>query len=326
MLLKIDHLSKHFDGGKVKALNDVSLQLASGKSYAILGESGSGKTTLARLIAGLESPDQGEIYLNDVLIGSESHHVPVEKRAIGFVFQHYALFPHLTIRENITYGISNLGNKKQVVEEMLELVNLEGYGARYPHELSGGQQQRVALARALATKPGLIILDEPFSNLDSTLRVDLRTDIFGILQKTGVCSVFITHNSEDAMAIADEIIVLSDGRLLQQAKPEIMYSSPTTPYVARLFDPLIKLTSSLLEQFRYQPKPDARYFLRTHHFSFDATMDFHAKASIRSSTFMGKHYQIEIAIGNDTFYVASPQKPSETQVEIGWMEKDLMVF
>ena len=326
MLLHIKGLYKYFDRGKVKALSDVSLQLQAGKTYSILGESGSGKTTLARLIAGLESPDQGQIYLNNDLISSESYHLPAEKRSIGFVFQHYALFPHLNIAKNIEYGISNLPDKKERVNEMLRLVNLKGYGSRYPHEISGGQQQRVALARALALKPRLILLDEPFSNLDSTLRIDLRTEIFDILQKTGVCAVFITHNSEDAMAISNEVIVLKDGCLLQQASPEILYQQPATPYVARLFDTLVEMPVTLLELFGYTPKSASDYFLRSHHFSLNTPSDYCVNASVINTAFMGKYYYTEVTVGDHTFCIHSQTKPTKKQVLIGWSARDLLVF
>ncbi|MEM6845121.1 MAG: ABC transporter ATP-binding protein [Bacteroidota bacterium] len=326
MLLTINNLSKHYDRGKVKALDDVSLQLEAGKAYSILGESGSGKTTLARLIAGLESPDQGQIYLNDDLISSESYHLPAEKRSIGFVFQHYALFPHLNVTKNIEYGISNLSNKTAVVNEMLHLVDLEGYGNRYPHELSGGQQQRVALARALAPKPRLILLDEPFSNLDSSLRIDLRTEIFDILQKTGVCSVFITHNAEDAMAIADEVIMLKDGRLLQQASPETLYQNPATPYVAQLLDTLVEMPAALLEQFGYAPTSTNHYFLRSHHFTYNQPSDYSAKASVTNTTFMGQYYHTEVTVGDQVVSIHCSEKPTENHLEVGWRESDLLIF
>ncbi|MGD1894480.1 MAG: ABC transporter ATP-binding protein [Cyclobacteriaceae bacterium] len=326
MLLTINKLSKQYDRGKVKALIDVSLQLKAGKVYAILGESGSGKTTLARLIAGLESPDQGKIYLNGKLISSDSQHLPAEKRSIGFVFQNYALFPHLNITKNVGYGISDLPNKTEVVDEMLRLVNLEGYGNRYPHELSGGQQQRVALARALALKPPLILLDEPFSNLDSSLRIDLRTEIFRILQQTGVCSVFITHNAEDAMAIADEVMILKDGQLLQQASPEILYQQPATPYVASLFDTLVEMSAILLEQFGFAPVPTNRYYLRSHHFSSNQPSDYNLNALVTQTTFMGQYYHAEVAVGDQTLGIHFSEKPAENHIKLGWQESDLLIF
>ncbi|MEM0940454.1 MAG: ABC transporter ATP-binding protein [Bacteroidota bacterium] len=326
MLLKINHLFKSFDQGKLHAAFDTSLQLQAGKTYSFLGESGSGKTTLARLIAGLERPDQGQIYLNDELISSEFYHLPAEKRAIGFLFQHYALFPHLTIAKNIEYGISNISNRKEVVEAMLRLVNLEGYGNRYPHEISGGQQQRVALVRALAPKPRLILLDEPFSSLDNNLRHELRTEVFSILQNTGVCSVFITHNSSDAMAISDEILVFKDGKLLQQATPETLYEQPTSPYVARFFDTLVEMPDSLLASFGYRSATEKSYFLRNHHFKLNEMVDFSAAASLVRVSRVGKNYLVEAKVDDHVFNFSCTEKPNESHFKIGWMCKDLLIF
>ena len=184
MLLEIHEVQKKFNNGNVIALNNVSLNLEQGNILAVVGESGSGKTTLIRLVAGLETLDKGEIIINNKMVSSNSIFIEPQDRKVGMVFQDYALFPHFTVFDNIAYGISKLSNKKERVEEVLQLVGLEGLGKRYPHELSGGQQQRVALARALAPKPELLILDEPFSNLDIILRNKLREDLLKILKKT----------------------------------------------------------------------------------------------------------------------------------------------
>ncbi|MEM6526059.1 MAG: ABC transporter ATP-binding protein [Bacteroidota bacterium] len=326
MLLSVDHLYKSFNLGKVQAVYDISLQLEAGKAYAFLGESGSGKTTLARLIAGLECPDRGEIHLNDELISSDSYHLPAEKRAVGFVFQHYALFPHLTIAKNVEYGISGNPGKRERVDEMLRLVNLEGYGKRYPHEISGGQQQRVALARALAPDPKLILLDEPFSNLDNHLRQKLRTEVFTILQNTGVCSVFITHNSEDAMAISDEVLVLREGKLLQQATPTVLYNQPSSSYVARFFDTLVDLPQALLESFEYHGEKNKIYFLKNHHFRVDGSGDFRANASVVRTLCLGKDYLVEVKVGEYTFELSTPKPPESSEIYIGWRQQDLLIF
>ncbi|MEM7108460.1 MAG: ABC transporter ATP-binding protein [Bacteroidota bacterium] len=326
MLLTINHLYKSFNREKVQAVYDTSLQLEAGKTYAFLGESGSGKTTLARLIAGLERPDRGEIYLNERLISSESYHLPAEKRAIGFVFQHYALFPHLTIAKNIEYGISARPDKRKVVEDMLSLISLEGYGKRYPHEISGGQQQRIALARALAPKPRLILLDEPFSNLDSNLRQELRTEVFTILQKTGVGAIFITHNSEDAMAISDEIAVFKDGRLVQKATPEELYEHPVSPYVAGFFDTLIEMPPSLLSSFGYQVNQHKLYLIRNHDFHFNGFKEFSTDATVISSSRVGRNYLIDVKVGEHVLQVSSEEKPDQSEISISWRERDLLVF
>ncbi len=326
MLLEINQLTKTFDAGRVKALAGVSLQLAAGKIYSILGESGSGKTTLARLIAGLERADEGSITLGGSLISSIATHLPPEKRPIGFVFQSYALFPHLSVQQNIAYGITTLSNWQERVEEMLQLVELKGYGKRYPHELSGGQQQRVAVARAMARNPELLILDEPFSNLDSTLRIGLRDELFKILQRTGVTAVFITHNAEDALAISDEIIVLLEGQLLQQAAPQELYQQPATPYVAQLFARLLPLSKKVLEAFSFEPASDKKYFLREHDFRINQTADYQSTATVRQMTFMGKYYLLTLDIGGQFLQIQVPQPVPEEEVTLAWSAVDLLVF
>ena len=236
ILLEVKEVKKAFNKGKVAALNSVSFSLAKGKIVAIVGESGSGKTTLIRLIAGLEILDSGSICLNNKIVSSNSIFVDPQYRNVGMVFQDYALFPHFTVFNNIAYGISKLVNKKDRVQEVLELVGLSDKEKSYPHELSGGQQQRVALARALAPKPELLILDEPFSNLDVILRNQLRKDILKILKQTNTTAVFVTHDIKDAIEISDEILILQNGNVLQQGKTKEVYNNPEDSYVKLLFD------------------------------------------------------------------------------------------
>lgn len=236
MLLEIHEVQKKFNNGNVIALNNVSLNLEQGNILAVVGESGSGKTTLIRLVAGLETLDKGEIIINNKMVSSNSIFIEPQDRKVGMVFQDYALFPHFTVFDNIAYGISKLSNKKERVEEVLQLVGLEGLGKRYPHELSGGQQQRVALARALAPKPELLILDEPFSNLDIILRNKLREDLLKILKKTKSTAIFVTHDIKDALLISDDILVLQKGIVLQKGKTKEVYKKPNCKYVSLLFE------------------------------------------------------------------------------------------
>src|SRR5690554_2118412 len=233
-MLTINALSKSFDKGKNFALENVSFHLKAGQVCAIVGESGSGKTTLVRLIAGLERPDHGSITMGDKVIASLDKFVQPEKRKIGLVFQEYALFPHLTILENVLYGISKVKDKKKRAQDMLDLVGLSEMGERYLHQLSGGQQQRVALARALAPKPSLLILDEPFSNLDTMLRTQLRSQVFEIIEKTGVTVLFVTHDTQDALSVADEILILQNGKVVQKDAAADLYVKPNNLYVASL--------------------------------------------------------------------------------------------
>lgn len=230
------NVSKSFDRGTVKALLNVSFSLKKGQIVSVIGESGSGKTTLVRLIAGLEAPDSGSIFLNDKLMSSEDVFIAPEKRKVGMLFQDYALFPHMSVFENIAYGIAKKTNKNERINQMLEIVDLKGFEKRYPHELSGGQQQRVAMARALAPDPELLILDEPFSNLDVILKNQLRKEIAEILKLTNKTAIFITHDIKDAVVVSDKIMVLQNGLKIQQGSVKEMYNNPKNEYVKLLFE------------------------------------------------------------------------------------------
>ena len=208
-ILEIAALSKSYDGKKY-ALSDCSFSLQKGKICAVVGESGSGKSTLLRLIAGLERSNSGTVHIKDKLVSSDSVMAAPQDRNVGFVFQDYALFPHLTVAQNIVFGLKS--NKKERLNSLLSLIELEGYADVYPGQLSGGQQQRVALARTLALQPELLLLDEPFSNLDADLKGKLRKDIRDIVVKVHTSMLFITHDICDAIDIADEIILLHDGK------------------------------------------------------------------------------------------------------------------
>jgi iron(III) transport system ATP-binding protein len=227
--LRIRGLQKSF--GAVRAVQHVDLQVRSGGTCALLGPSGCGKTTTLRMIAGLERPDAGEIFVGGRKVSGEGCFVPAEERRIGMVFQDYALFPHMDVAANVGYG---LGRKPDVarVREALELVGLGDAGRRAVHELSGGQQQRVALARALAPTPDLVLLDEPFSNLDASLRERLRQEVSEILRQAGVTAVFVTHDQEEAMSIAEQVAVMREGRVEQCGTPEEVYLRPATRWMA----------------------------------------------------------------------------------------------
>ncbi|HAQ22537.1 MAG TPA: ABC transporter ATP-binding protein [Acidimicrobiaceae bacterium] len=224
-------LSVAYDGPPV--LTDLSLEIAPGELVALLGPSGCGKTTLLRTIAGLEHPNNGEVTVGKRVVTNERIFVPPERRRIGMVFQDGALFPHLDVRRNIAYGLPREQRKSGRVEEALKMVGLLEVADRMPGTLSGGQQQRVALARALAPRPGVLLLDEPFSNLDTTLRLRVRAEIHRLLVDLGVTTVFVTHDQEEAFVLGDKVAVLHNGRLAQVGTPEELYRRPANRWVAK---------------------------------------------------------------------------------------------
>jgi iron(III) transport system ATP-binding protein len=235
-LLVLSHVTKRYAADGPNAVDGVSFSLDRGQILALLGPSGCGKTTTLRLIAGFEAPDAGHIAIGGrvVVRAGEGLGVPPEERGVGVVFQDYALFPHLTVEDNVAFGLRRLarGERATRVRQVLELVGLPELGARYPHELSGGQQQRVAVARALAPAPAVILLDEPFSNLDADLRTQMRDEVEKVLRSTGTTAIFVTHDQEEAFTIADQVGVLNQGRLDQLGSPETIYHHPATPFVA----------------------------------------------------------------------------------------------
>ncbi|GGM42468.1 hypothetical protein GCM10011351_30590 [Paraliobacillus quinghaiensis] len=227
MYIQIEDLCFYYKNAKSPTIKNFSTVIEKGEIVSILGESGSGKSTILRLIAGLELPSKGSIKVNNKVIVDNSQFILPEQRGIGMVFQDYALFPHMTVAENVTFGLLNKNRKqkRERLEEVLDLVNLTEYHKRYPYELSGGQQQRVALARALAPNPSLLLFDEPFSNLDANLHYKIREELRKILKKTGITSIFVTHDQNDARAIADNMIYLQEGKIEKSGKPCDMLAS-----------------------------------------------------------------------------------------------------
>jgi iron(III) transport system ATP-binding protein len=234
VILRIENVTKTFSQNTAPAVNNVSLILQQGDVLALLGPSGCGKTTLLRIIGGFEHPQNGCIKIGEKIVCKSATMIPPEKRDIGIVFQDYALFPHLTVAENVSFGLKNLSKQQleQRVTEALDLVKLEALGKRYPYELSGGQQQRVALARALAPQPKLMLLDEPLSNLDIQVRLKLREEIRDILKAAGTSAIFVTHDQEEALAISDVVGVMRQGNLEQIGTPEKIYTHPVSRFVA----------------------------------------------------------------------------------------------
>ncbi len=233
MKIRLENVVKTFD--TFRAVRDVSLDIESGELLALLGPSGSGKTTILRMVAGLEYADGGQIYFGD----EDATNIPVRDRGVGFVFQHYALFPHMTLHENIAFGmkVSKVKRDKAAidarVDELLRLVKLDGLGDRFPAQISGGQRQRVALARALSVDPKVLLLDEPFGALDANVRRDLRRWLREIHNELGITTIFVTHDQEEALDLADRVVILNQGEIVQQGTPKEVCRQPNSSFVMR---------------------------------------------------------------------------------------------
>jgi len=243
-MIQVNGVEKRF--GDFEALKGVSLDVADGSLTALLGPSGSGKSTLLRVIAGLEAPDAGTVHIS----GRDATRVPPQKRGIGFVFQHYAAFKHMTVRDNVAFGLrvrkrpkAEIGAK---VDELLRIVGLDGYQGRYPAQLSGGQRQRMALARALAVEPEVLLLDEPFGALDARVRAELREWLRRLHDEVHVTTVLVTHDQEEAMEVADRIVVLNQGRIEQDGPPRELYDHPANDFVMGFLGPVAHLDGTLV--------------------------------------------------------------------------------
>ncbi len=247
MSIAIESISKHF--GAFQALDQVSLDIGSGELVALLGPSGCGKTTLLRIIAGLETPDDGRLAFH----GEDTTDTPVRERQVGFVFQHYALFRHLTVFENVAFGLRVRPRKQRPgeavirnkVHELLQLVQLDWLADRYPSQLSGGQRQRIALARALAVEPRVLLLDEPFGALDAQVRKELRRWLRRLHDELHITSVFVTHDQEEALEVADRVVVLNRGRIEQVGSPAEVYHHPASPFVVEFLGQANKLPATV---------------------------------------------------------------------------------
>src|SRR6266566_5376452 len=246
MSIEVRNIRKQF--GTFLAIDDVSLEIPDGSLTAVLGPSGSGKSTLLRIVAGLERPDSGEV----LLAGEDATRLTPQRRNVGFVFQHYAAFKHMTVRDNVAFALTIRKRPKQEirerVDELLELVQLQGFADRYPSKLSGGQRQRMALARALAAKPQVLLLDEPFGALDARVRAELRDWLRRLHEEVHVTTVFVTHDQEEAMEVADRVAVLDHGRLEQVGAPAELYDAPASEFVLRFVGDAVRLGSRLVRR------------------------------------------------------------------------------
>ncbi len=246
--LEIKNLVKRY--GSVTAVDHIDLSIGQGKLFSFLGPSGCGKTTTLRMIAGLETPTEGEIVVDGEVLSDSKRVVLPEKRNMGMVFQSYAVWPHMTVSDNVAYGLKIKKQPRSDIEkkvrETLSLVGLADYQDRYPTQLSGGQQQRVALARALANEPAILLLDEPLCNLDAKLRENMRFEIRTLQQRLGITAVYVTHSQDEALAVSDEIVIMREGRILQQGAPEEIYAHPRSSFVAGFIGLINKLDAEVV--------------------------------------------------------------------------------
>ena len=304
----ISGLEKSF--GPVQALHKSDLIIRKGQFTTLLGPSGCGKTTLLRMIAGLEKPDRGEIYLGDECLFSAARRIdkPAHRRHFGMVFQDFALWPHMTVFENIAFGLRATGDTKELksrVGQAIEMVRLGGMEKRYPHQLSGGQQQRVAFARAVAMKPQLVLFDEPLSALDAVLRDELRLELMSLVQDIGLTALYVTHDQSEAMSMSDRIVVMQEGRILQQGAPEDIYRKPSHPFVARFVG-----KSNWLVQDRQLFRPE--------HIEWSMPPDGSAVAyagKIASVSYACERYEIRLdmgALGHWTAYHPQRLRPGDS--------------
>jgi iron(III) transport system ATP-binding protein len=295
--LRVADVTKRF--GHTVAVDHVSFDLGPHELLALVGPSGCGKSTLLRMLAGLHPTESGSITLGGVVVDDGRAALPPERRRVGLVFQEHALFPHLSVADNVAFGVRE-GDVDVRVAEMLAVVGLAEHGGRYPHELSGGERQRVALARALAPRPALMLLDEPFASLDPNLRARIRDDVVAILRSTGTPAVFVTHDQGEALAVGDRIAVMRAGRVVQLGSPEAVFHTPTDRFVAAFMgeaDFLTRTEASGLADDRWPDTDDAVVMLRPDDITFAA--DEHGDATVVAAEFRGSvwNYTVELASG-----------------------------
>jgi len=306
-ILSLQNISKSFD--KTKVLENISLDIDKGKIISLLGKSGSGKTTLLNIIAGFETSDSGNMSLSNKIIFDKSSFIEPQKRNIGFVFQNYALFPHMNIFENITFGVDNkpLEEKKKIVSGLLKLVDLEGLEKRYPHELSGGQQQRIALVRSMALNPQVILLDEPFSSIDSMIKSTIQQQLLKILKNSHKTAIIVTHDANEAMALSDKIIYLEDGKIIQYDTPQNIYKYPKSKDVASSFG----IASFIVNEGK-------TYCIRPNDISF--VKDGTYQAYIKNKLYQGEKYIYEVKVKEEliTLYSTEDIQDDYAKVEINW--------
>ena len=312
-MLGLHDVSKRF--GSTVALDRASLEVANGEFLALLGPSGCGKTTALRVVAGFERPDAGRVRLDGRVVAGPGLHLPPERRRVGMVFQDYALFPHLDVAANVGFGAPR-PDRAARVRELLALVGLDGLGSRLPGELSGGQRQRVALARALAPRPGLILLDEPWSAIDPVRREAVREELARVLRATGVTVVLVTHDREEAFTLADRIALMREGRVVQVARPEDLYFAPADRWCARFVGASNVVPGHVagrLGAARFRRPPSGDVLVRPELVGLEP--DPAGAGEVIGRTFLGHDVLYRIRLGDGT--LLSSQRPSNERVALG---------
>lgn len=321
MYIQTEAICKRF--GTYEAAKDISFGIEKGKMAALLGPSGSGKTTILRIIAGLEQQDSGNV----VIDGRNVNDIPAGKRGIGFVFQNYALFRYMTVYENIAYGLKvkkmSRDKIRGRVSELIQLIGLEGLEKRYPDQLSGGQRQRVAFARAIAPDPQLLLLDEPFAAIDAKVRKELRGWLKEMIARVGITSIFVTHDQEEALEVADQIMIINEGRLEQMGQPLEIYKHPRTPFVAQFTG-----TSTVLDDFSgfkgFDKVPKGKKIILRPEFveafkrdnqRFGKLIDAAEDGVITDISFRGNSLQLQLSVGGTT--VVTNRSLERRSVQVG---------
>lgn len=317
--VELKKINKHFKD--FHATKDVDISIPKGRLVALLGPSGSGKTTILRMIAGLENPDSGEIWID----GKKVNDIPGSERGIGFVFQSYALFRYMTVYDNIAFGlrIKKVPEKqiKEKVNELLKLISCEGLGKRFPSQLSGGQRQRVAFARALAPNPGILLLDEPFAAIDAKVRSELRTWLREMITKLKITSIFVTHDQDEAIEVADDIIVTNQGRVEQAGTPKELYSHPATPFVAQFIGNSLPIKNFERFKFFERSGDDVNAIIRPEFVSIykkDEKVQYSSsaeEAEVEDIIFRGSNLEIRVRLHDNL--ISAYRSINDPAVEIG---------